>query len=94
MSEWTSDLLKTYFEQRFADSDKAIQAALVAQEKAIMKAENSAERRFELLNELRVGVATKEQLDALEKVVEALSKLVYIGLGGVLALQLVLKFIK
>lgn len=65
--------LKSYFDRRFDDSDKAIQAALVAQEKAINKAETAAERRFELLNELRQGVATKEQLEALEKTVTELS---------------------
>ena len=54
-------------ELRVADQ-RAIDAALVAQEKAIVKAENAAERRFELLNELRDGVATKEQLESLEKV--------------------------
>jgi len=60
---------KNYVDQRFDDSDKAIQAALVAQEKAVIKAENAAEERFKLLNELRSGVATKEQFEALEKVV-------------------------
>lgn len=64
---------KVYTDQRFDDSDKAIQAALVAQEKAIIKAETAAERRFELLNELRQGVATKEQLEGLEKLVQGLT---------------------
>jgi hypothetical protein len=61
--------LREYVDQRFDDSDKAISAAMVAQEKAILKAETAAEERFKLLNELRQGVATKEQLEALEKVV-------------------------
>lgn len=79
-------------ELRVADQ-RAIDAALVSQEKAIVKAENAADKRFELLNELRDGVATKDQLSALEKVVDALARLVYIGLGAVLALQIVLQFI-
>lgn len=70
---WDVDKLKEYFDRRFDDSDKAIQAALVAQEKAIIKAEAAAERRFELLNELRQGVATREQLEAIEKTVTELA---------------------
>lgn len=75
--------LKGYFDRRFDDSDKAIQAALVAQEKAINKAETAAERRFELLNELRQGVATKEQLEALEKTVTELSSRINRSEGSV-----------
>lgn len=59
-------------ELRVADQ-RAIDAALVSQEKAIVKAENAAERRFELLNELRDGVATKEQVEALDKVMDGLA---------------------
>ena len=74
--------LKEYFDAlREADKD-ALKAALIA-----------AEKRLDLLNELRQGVATTDQLNALEKVVSALARLVYIGLGAVLALQLVLQYI-
>jgi hypothetical protein len=69
MSE-TSVPLREYVDRRFDDADKAVQAALASQEKAIIKAENAAEERFKLLNELRSGVATTEQLEALEKVVD------------------------
>jgi hypothetical protein len=65
--------LKEYVDRRFNDADRAIQAALVSQEKAIIKAEASAERRFELLNELRQGVATTDQLEAQEKVIQSLT---------------------
>lgn len=58
---------------RTADSS-AVHAALEATKEAIGKAELAAERRFELLNELRTGVATRDQVDALEKVVSALSR--------------------
>jgi hypothetical protein len=53
---------------------EAVQAALAAAKEAVLKAEISADKRLELLNELRVGVATTEQLDALEKLVADLSK--------------------
>lgn len=73
-SGWSVDTLKVLMDERQAhlrelrvSDQRAIDAALVSQEKAIVKAENAAEKRFELLNELRDGVATKEQLGALEK---------------------------
>lgn len=47
----------------------AVQAALTAQEKAVTKAEVAADKRFDLINELRVGVATRDEVQALEKIV-------------------------
>lgn len=44
---------------------EAVQAALLAAKEAVRKAEDSTEKRLVLLNELRAGVATKEQMDAL-----------------------------
>jgi DNA-binding transcriptional regulator YbjK len=69
MTSWTVETLKEHYDQRFIDLDTAVKAALTAAEKAVTKAEIAADKRFELLNELRSGVATKEQLEALEKVV-------------------------
>jgi hypothetical protein len=70
---WNVESVKAYVDSNRASDQTAVQAALAAQEKAIIKAEAAAERRFELLNELRQGVATKEQLEALEKVVQVLN---------------------
>ncbi len=56
----------------FVAQQEAMQVALAAAEKAVIKAEIAADKRFELLNELRVGVATREQFDALEKQVSVL----------------------
>lgn len=61
------------YQQRFDDQTTAINAALQAAKEAVAKAEHAAEKRFELLNELRDGVATAEQLDALEKLVSDLA---------------------
>lgn len=66
------------YEQRYVAQKEAVEAAflaqqtamrsdLAAQKEAVTKAENAADKRFELLNELRSGVATKEALEALEK---------------------------
>lgn len=64
------------YQQRFDAQNTALDAArvaakegvttaLIAAEKAVTKAEVATENRLTLLNELRSGVATKEQMDAL-----------------------------
>ncbi len=64
---WTIETLKEYFEKILAEKEKALAAALIAVKEENRKTEIGAEKRFELLNELRSGVATKDQLEALEK---------------------------
>lgn len=82
-SEWTVGTLKDYFDMRFDEKALALNSALVAVKDAAAaalaavkdenkKTETAAEERFKLLNELRGGVVTKEQFDALEKIVEEL----------------------
>jgi len=71
-SGWTIETLKEHFERVLDEKDKALQAALIAVKEETRKTEIAAEKRFELLNELRSGVATKDQLHALEKVVDDL----------------------
>jgi phosphopantetheinyl transferase (holo-ACP synthase) len=44
---------------------EAVQTALLAAKEAVIKAEVATENRLTLLNELRSGVATKEQMDAM-----------------------------
>jgi hypothetical protein len=55
-----------------AAQEKSTQAAMVAAKEAVGKTERDAEKRFELLNELRAGVATSQQFDALEKMLNEL----------------------
>jgi hypothetical protein len=62
--------LKEYVDRILSEKDKALEAALAAVKEANNKTEIAAEKRFELLNELRSGVATKDEVRALEKVVE------------------------
>lgn len=63
--DWTVGTLKEYVDQRFADSEIAVRAALnatdkqfaaqlTAQKEAVIKAENATERRFESVNEFRL----------------------------------------
>jgi hypothetical protein len=65
-------------------ADRAVQAALLAAKEAVTKAELSADKRFELLNELRTGIATSDQLEALEKVVTELAKRADQNTGAIL----------
>jgi uncharacterized protein YecA (UPF0149 family) len=64
MSEWTVDTLREHIDQRFADQDKAVQAALAAAKEAVATAlaatkeavavEHAAsEKRFANVNEFR-----------------------------------------
>jgi len=53
--------LKTYVDQKFELSEKAVQAALAAQKEAIIKAENATERRFESVNEFRNTLADQQR---------------------------------
>jgi hypothetical protein len=56
-SGWTVDTLKEFMTQRFADQDKAVQAALLAAKEAVLKAEVASEKRFESVNEFRGQLA-------------------------------------
>ena len=84
--------LKEYFEKILEEKDKALNAALIAVKAENQKTEIAAEKRFDLLNELRGDVATKAQLQALEKVVESLTRLVYVGVGIVVTVEVILRF--
>jgi hypothetical protein len=53
-------------------AEKAVATAMIAAEKAVQKAEVAADKRFDLLNELRMGVATREQFESLETIVNTL----------------------
>jgi len=55
-------------------ADKLNATIITNQKEAVAKAEIAAEKRFDLLNELRMGVATQEQFQALEKLVAKLAE--------------------
>ncbi len=70
--QWTVDTLKehldaivaandTRYEQRFVDQKVAVDAALNAAERAVMKAETATERRFEGVNEFRAQLADQQR---------------------------------
>src|ERR1035437_7296372 len=48
---WNIPSLKSYVDQRFLDSDKAVSAALQAAKQAVGKAEIATEKRFDALSE-------------------------------------------
>ena len=59
--------LKEYFEKILKELDIRYEQRFQAQKEAITKAETSFDYRIGLLNELRGGVATKDQLEALKQ---------------------------
>lgn len=67
-NSWNIATIKEYTDRRFEESDRAVSAALVAQEKfysatltankeAVVKAENATEKRFESVNEFRAQLS-------------------------------------
>jgi len=74
--------LKEHIEKILDEKEKALNAALISNDK-----------RLDLLNELRGDVATKAELKAVVEKIDTLQKLVYIGVGGVLVIEFLSKFI-
>lgn len=60
------------YQQRFDAQNQALEAARMSIKEGVEKAELSVNDRLTLLNELRTGVATVEQLEALEKIVNTM----------------------
>lgn len=71
-SGWTVDTLKAHHDQRFADGETAVRAALLAQkelatmalnnaERAVAKAEAAAEKRFDAVNEFRAALGDQQR---------------------------------
>ena len=56
-----------------------------ADKEAVRTTKDAMEKRLEGLNELRTGVATKDQLDALATGQQRIERLVYIGMGLAIA---------
>jgi hypothetical protein len=65
---WTPAILKQYVDQRFLDSDKAVSAALLAQQAAVAKAEVATDKRFDALTDDadRRAHDLSEQISALQ----------------------------
>lgn len=80
-TKWNVETLKEHFEQILNEKDKALTAALIAVKEENRKTEVAAEKRFELLNELRGGVATKAEVEAIEKIVDDLKSIINEGRG-------------
>lgn len=59
MSDWTVDTLRELMEQRFADQEKAVQAALAAAKEAVAAALAAAEKAV-----VKAELSAKDRLDA------------------------------
>ncbi len=80
---WTFSAFETYVDNRFVTSEEAVKTAMSAAEKATIKAETAADKRFDSVNEFREAMkdqqskfADKEQSDfrlgALDKRINAI----------------------
>lgn len=58
--------IRDYIDQRFADQEKAVNAALASSEKAVDKAEKNAEKWREQANEWRGAMTDKDKAYALK----------------------------
>lgn len=72
IGDWTIGSLKVYHDEKILALREHTQIHFTERDKALNAALISINERLKLLNELRDGVATKEQLEALEKVVDDL----------------------
>jgi len=79
---------KTALEAAMTAADKAVRAALEAAKEAVVKAEGAVSKQLALLNELRTGVATDAQLNALAEKVDAVRKFMFMitGMGVVISI--------
>lgn len=95
---------RDYVDVRFADQEQAVQAALAAAEKAVVKAELAADKRFESVNEFRGQLTDQANTfisrleynanqKAIEQKIETLQRLVFMGTGVLLTLEVVLRFL-
>jgi hypothetical protein len=91
--------LREYVDVRFEAHDRAVQSALTSAKEAVIKAEMATERRFENSNEWRNTVETlqrtymprtesTQQIITVTEKVEAVQKIIWTGLGVVLAFQI------
>lgn len=108
-SKWTLETLKEYFENRLKDMGKALDAALAAAKEAVLKAENSNDKRFEAANDVKATFSGElnKKLDrteydsnhkALQRQVDELKRTVFVGTGIAIALSfgipILIQFIK
>jgi hypothetical protein len=60
-SKWTLDTLKAYLESRIHALETSMTVALRSAEQAVLKAESSAEKRFESVNEFRNTLSDQQR---------------------------------
>ena len=51
--EWTMQTMRVYVDEKLDAQEKSVQVALTAADRAILKAENANDKRFESVNEFR-----------------------------------------
>jgi hypothetical protein len=61
MTEWTTETLKQYFDERMTAQREALTTALAAADKAVTKSESLVKRRFDSINEFRNTLADQHR---------------------------------
>ena len=105
MEETTMDniSIKDYLDFKFQELDKRLQLRAELTDKALTKAEVILNARLESMNEFREQLSkqastfiVREAFEIKQKVLEDkisnLAKFVYIGIGGIMTIQLLSKF--
>lgn len=75
-------------------TDKLNQLAVNKMETMLLERAESSNNKYALLKEQTVTFATNDSLKATNEKVDMLTRLVYIGLGGILVLQFILLYLK
>jgi anion-transporting ArsA/GET3 family ATPase len=57
---WTFSAFETYVDNRFVTSEEAVKTAMSAAEKATIKAETAADKRFDSVNEFREAMKDQQ----------------------------------
>lgn len=115
--EWTLKTLKAHFEalqqesdkryeQRFGAQEKAVNAALTAAKEAVSKAETSAEKRFDSVNEFRAQLSdqaatfmprmeSEQRMSTLDEKIGAVTKVcvaaIFLGIAIITVVILLLR---
>jgi len=95
--------LREYFDTKFADLEKQLALRDTLTEKALAKAEESLNVRLEGMNEFRAELTKQTQtfvnqaefrlhIEKIESKIGILTKMMYIGIGILLVLQLAWKY--
>jgi hypothetical protein len=90
---WTTQTLKILHDQRISHLDEKVELQFKLNQLAVNKAEAKMDIRLDAFNEWRQQNKDERSMFASKQEVVALTRLVYVGLGIILAIEALLRFI-